>query len=246
MWYELIKSMGAILSFSTLGILISLIALEIVLSADNAMALAALVQHLENSNERDLALNCGLGLAFILRITLILTSTWVIQFWQFELLGSFYLLWLSGKYFWQRFWVRELNFDAIESNNYQSNWLWQIIPAIALTDLAFSLDSVTTAVALSSKVFLILAGGIIGVIALRFLAELFVQWLTEFTYLEDAAYLTIFFVGMRLFAKVLVPVYVIPEWLMIISIITLFSWGFSKRVFPQVATITSSYHFEKK
>jgi hypothetical protein len=37
-----------------------------------------------------------------------------------------------------------------------------------------------------------------------------------------------------------------PEWLMVIAIAILFSWGFSKRVFPQAATITSIYRFEKK
>lgn len=37
-----------------------------------------------------------------------------------------------------------------------------------------------------------------------------------------------------------------PEWLVILAIALFFAWGFSKRVFPQVATITSGYHFEKK
>jgi predicted tellurium resistance membrane protein TerC len=76
---------------------------------------------------------------------------------------------------------------------------WQIIPLIAVTDLAFSLDSVTTVIALSDQTWLILIGGMIGVIALRFLAEIFVQWLNQFTYLQDAAYLTIFWVGIRLY-----------------------------------------------
>jgi YkoY family integral membrane protein len=246
MWHKLIESISASLSPSTLGILMSLIFLEIILSADNAMALAALVQHLQNSKKQNIALNCGLGLAFILRVALILSSTWIVQFWQFELLGSLYLLWLSSKYFWQRFRIKKLTFEPAETNNEGSNWLWRIIPAIALTDLAFSLDSVTTAVALSSQAFLILTGGIIGIIALRFLANFFVRWLTEFIYLEDAAYLTIFFVGMRLLSKALIPDYIMPEWLIIIAIAIFFSWGFSKRIFPQANTITSIYGLEKK
>jgi predicted tellurium resistance membrane protein TerC len=69
----------------------------------------------------------------------------------------------------------------------------------------------------------------IGVIALRFLAEIFVQWLNQFTYLQDAAYLTIFWVGIRLLFKALLPNYVPPEWMVLSVIIVLFFWGFSKR-----------------
>jgi predicted tellurium resistance membrane protein TerC len=110
--------------------------------------------------------------------------------------------------------------------------LWQIVPLIAVTDLAFSLDSVTTAVALSSQVWLVLTGGIIGVIALRFLAGLFVQWLNTYVYHQDAAYLTILGVGTRLMCKALFPDYVPPEWAVLMFIGVLFTWGFSKRVLP--------------
>jgi predicted tellurium resistance membrane protein TerC len=41
----------------------------------------------------------------------------------------------------------------------------------------------------------------IGVITLRFLAGLFVELLAKFTYLQDAAYLTVLAVGMRLLFK---------------------------------------------
>jgi predicted tellurium resistance membrane protein TerC len=100
---------------------------------------------------------------------------------------------------------------------------------IAMTDLAFSLDSVTSAVALSDQTWLILGGGLMGVIALRFLAELFIQWLNQFTYLQDAAYLTIFWVGIRLLVKALLPNVILPEWFIIAGVILLFTWGFSKR-----------------
>jgi len=41
----------------------------------------------------------GLVVAYVLRITLILTATWVANLWQFELLGAAYLLWLVFQYF---------------------------------------------------------------------------------------------------------------------------------------------------
>ncbi|MEM1425031.1 MAG: DUF475 domain-containing protein, partial [Cyanobacteria bacterium P01_H01_bin.130] len=112
--------------------------------------------------------------------------------------------------------------------------LWQAVPTIAFTDLAFSLDSVTTAIAISDETWLVLAGGTIGVITLRFMAELFIRWLEEFTYLETAGYLTVALVGIRLTLRALgeafhVGLWVPPDWLMITFIATIFSWGFSKR-----------------
>ncbi|HEY9649959.1 MAG TPA: hypothetical protein V6C95_04800, partial [Coleofasciculaceae cyanobacterium] len=72
-------------------VLLILVALEAVLSADNAIALAAIAQGLEDGRMQRNALNLGLVVAYVLRITLILTATWVVQFWQFELLGAAYL-----------------------------------------------------------------------------------------------------------------------------------------------------------
>lgn len=225
---------GESFSPNTLGILIALVAMETSLSADNAVALAALVQHIEDPEHQCRALNWGLVGAFILRITLLFAATWVIQFWQFALAGALYLLWLGAKHFWQRFFSREIDSEESHQKKPQSNSLWQIIPLIALTDLAFSLDSVTTAVALSSKAWLVLIGGIMGVIALRFLVDLFVQWLTMFTYLQDAAYLTVVGVGIKLLCRALLPDYAPPEWMMLTLIAVLFTWGFSKRVAPEV------------
>ena len=141
-----------------------LVALEAVLSADNAIALAAIAQGLEDKKLERQALNLGLLVAYVLRMLLILTATWVTQYWQFELLGAAYLLWLVFQYFTS---------DEDKENHHHGPRfanLWQAIPMIALTDLAFSLDSVTTAIAVSKETWLVLLGGTIGVITLRFMA----------------------------------------------------------------------------
>ncbi|NJK42025.1 MAG: hypothetical protein HC934_13160 [Acaryochloridaceae cyanobacterium SU_2_1] len=199
-----------------------LIALEAVLSADNAIALAALVKGLEDPKLQGRALNIGLVAAFAMRMALILTATWVIQFWQFELMGACYLLWLAFQYFF-----REDSDDQHHGPRFQS--LWQAIPVIAITDLAFSLDSVTTAIALSDERWLVLTGGIFGIITLRFMAGFFIQWLEEYVHLQDAGYLTVVLVGLRLLLKVINDVFVPPQGLMILAIAIIFIWGFSKR-----------------
>ncbi len=221
-------------SLNSLGILLALVALETSLSADNAVALASLVQHMEDRNHQRRALNWGLVGAFVLRIALLLSATWVIQFWQFALAGALYLLWLGSKHFWNRYLATEMDSEFSDSLTEQPNSLWQVVPLIAMTDLAFSLDSVTSAVALSSEAWLVLTGCMIGVIALRFLAGLFVELLAKFTYLQDAAYLTVLAVGMRLLVKALLPDYEPPEWTVLTFIAVMFAWGFSKRAVPEV------------
>lgn len=201
-------------------VLIILVFLEAVLSADNAIALAAIAQGLEDKEVERQALNLGLVVAYILRISLILTATWVQQFWQFELLGALYLLWLVFQHF-----------TSAEGEDHQHhgprfNSLWQAIPVIAFTDLAFSLDSVTTAIAVSQEKWLVLTGATIGIITLRFMAGLFIRWLDEFVHLEDAGYVTVSLVGLRLLLRVINDALVPPEWLMIGAIASSVPVGF--------------------
>lgn len=218
----------------TLLLLPVLIALEAVLSADNAIALAAIAQGLETEKQQQQALNIGLVAAFILRMTLILTATWVLQFWQFEVAGAVYLLWLVFQHFTSP--------EDAEHHHHGPRFtaVWQAIPTIALTDLAFSLDSVTTAIALSRDVLVVLLGGTIGIITLRFMAQLFIRWLDVYEYLEDAGFITVALVGIRLLVRVVNENWVPPQWLMISLIAAIFLWGFSKKTEPAPDTTSAS------
>ncbi len=217
------------LGLDTLLLLPVLIALEAVLSADNAIALAAIAQGLESKDDQKRALNLGLIVAFVLRMLLILTANWVLKFWQFEVAGAAYLLWLVYQHF------SDSGDNDEQHHGPKFSSLWQAIPIIAFTDLAFSLDSVTTAIALSDEVAIILLGGTIGIIALRFMAGLFIRWLNEYVHLEDAGFVTVAFVGLRLLTRVINESWVPPYWAMVMLIAAIFAWGFSKRVEPDVA-----------
>jgi YkoY family integral membrane protein len=207
----------------TLLLLPVLILLELVLSADNAIALAAIAQGLSTAELQKKALNIGLVAAFGLRIALILAASWVLRYWQFEVAGALYLLWLVYQHFTP-------SDDGDDSSRPRFNSLWQAIPTIALTDLAFSLDSVTTAIALSKDVLIVLLGGTIGIVALRFMAGLFIRLLSEYVHLEDAGFVTVAFVGIRLLVRVVNPEWVPPEWVMVSLIFAVFAWGFSQKV----------------
>lgn len=220
----------------TLLLLPVLIALEAVLSADNAIALAAIAQGLASGPMQRRALNIGLVIAFVLRVVLILTATWVLHFWQFEVLGACYLLWLV----FQHFTAEEDDEHQHHGPKFQS--IWQAIPIIAFTDLAFSLDSVTTAIAISREIWLVITGGLIGVITLRFMAGLFIRWLDEYVHLEDAGFITVGFVGVRLLMRVINEDWVPPEWVMVALIAVVFTWGFSKRVDAEPEATKDGHH----
>ncbi len=214
-------------SWDTLLLLPVLVAIECVLSADNAVALAAIARGLSTPEMQQRGLNLGLVAAFVLRIGLILTASWVTQFWQVELAGAAYLLWLAIQYFWP---TGEEADASEERHHHRFGSLWEAVPMIALTDLAFSLDSVTTALAVSQETWLVITGATIGIVALRLMTGLFTGWLKEFLYLEDAGYLAVALVGLRLLLRVFDREALLPEWAMITMIGLLFLWGFSKKI----------------
>lgn len=224
-----------------------LIALEAILSADNAIALAAISRRLHNQNKQQQALNIGLGLALILRLLLIAAARWVLDFWPLQLGASLYLLWLSGK---QLLTGSPLTTDATanaaqldnadnpvsppdqQANHSAEASLRRVILTLALTDLAFSLDSVAAAVAVTDRLLIVMAGGVIGVLSLRLTAGLFTRWLEIFPKLETAGYVAVGLVGLRLLLRLVVPQLTPPEWLLLVSVAALMLWGFSVRLEP--------------
>lgn len=223
-----------------------LVALEAVLSADNAIALAAISRRLHDRRRQETALNLGLLLALVFRLALIAAAQWVLDFWPLQLAASSYLLWLCGRHLAALAAApgddassgpegpapggeASVSEGAADAAAAASATLGSVVATLAATDLAFSLDSVAAAVAVSDRLVLVMAGGVIGVIALRLTAELFIRWLEVFRHLETAGYLAVGFVGIRLLLRVLLPALEIPEWVLLTVVAALFLWGFSTR-----------------
>jgi YkoY family integral membrane protein len=211
-----------------------LVAMEAVLSADNAIALAAISRQLRDPRQQGQALNLGLGLALVFRLLLIAVARWVLDFWPLQLLASAYLLWLcisnllpSG----QAAADAEPDHAPEPGSPHHDRGLLAVVGTLALTDLAFSLDSVAAAVAVSDNLLLVMAGGVIGVVALRLTSALFIRWLSVFRHLETAGYLAVGLVGVRLLIRLAAPNLVPPEWVLLALVGMLFLWGFSSR-FP--------------
>src|SRR3954452_5371946 len=80
------------------GLIGTLVILEGLLSADNALVLAVMVKHLP-SEKRKKALFYGLLGAYIFRFIAIGIGVLLIKLWWVKVLGAGYLAWLSIKYF---------------------------------------------------------------------------------------------------------------------------------------------------
>ena len=211
-----------------LALLPVLVILELILSADNAVALAAIARASRNPEQERLALNIGIGLAMMLRVGLIALAQWVLQRAWVQLLAAAYLFWLFVNH------LRQSSQDTADqttalANPSPSRPLLQTVLLLGFTDLAFSIDSVAAAVAVSDQILLISTGAVIGIFALRFTSGLFIRWLDEFDRLERAGFLSVAFVALRLLIHVLVPQLNQPDWLTLLVVFVLFAWGFSVR-----------------
>ena len=211
-----------------LSLLPVLVLLELILSADNAVALAAIARSGNQPEQERLALNIGISLAMILRVGLIALAQWVLQNSWVQLLAAAYLLWLFISHLMDR--AAENQEETLLKGDLPiQRSLIKTVVLLGFTDLAFSIDSVAAAVAVSDQILLISAGAVIGIIALRFTSGLFIRWLDEFPRLETAGFLSVAFVALRLVIHVLFPSLNQPDWLTLIVVLLLFSWGLSIR-----------------
>ena len=206
-----------------------LISLEILLSADNAVALASLTKSLKNSTDRTKALNIGITISLIFRILLILLSSFLLKFLFIRIFAGIYLIYLffSNINFKNKKIDTSLN-DDLSITNEKFNFL-KVVALLSITDLAFSIDSITTAVAISDQYILIVIGALIGVIALRFTSEIFLRLLEYFIRLEMAGYIAILIIGIKLILNTLVKESFLPDYYFYIVIFISFVWGFSKK-----------------
>lgn len=86
---------------------------------------------------------------------------------------------------------------------------WSTVVVIELTDIAFAIDSILAAIALVGsapeghdgahpKLWVVVTGGMLGVILMRFAAVLFIRLLDRFPRFELTAYLLVTVIGLKL------------------------------------------------
>ena len=204
-----------------------LIILELLLSADNAIALASLTKSLDSPLLRSKALNIGITISLLFRIFLILLSNILLKFIIIRIFAGLYLIYL---FISNVFFISESDTQESDNDKKNNNFKFlKIVALLSLTDFAFSIDSITTAVAISDQYILIIFGAIIGVLALRFTSGIFLSLLEKFLRLETAGYIAILIVGIKLLLNTLFTETTLPDYYFYILILIAFIWGLSKR-----------------
>nr|WP_106781034.1 TerC family protein [Lysinibacillus timonensis] len=201
------------------SVLLVLIVLEGLLSADNALVLAVMAKGLPEKLQKK-ALDIGLALAFIFRIGAIFVISFLFNVWQVQAIGAAYLIFIAVKHFLKR----DHGEVEVKEKSFKTT-----VAQIALADIAFAIDSILAAVALvialpattfghiggidTAQFVLIVLGAIAGLVVIRFASQAFVKLLTERPSLESAAMLIVGWVGVKLVMHTLAhdAVHIIPH-----------------------------------
>lgn len=200
-----------------LSIVVQLIFLEGILSIDNAAVLGAMVSvlpedkpvpyprrlhFLQRFTDRVLgkqqmaALKVGLLGAYIGRGTMLVLAAWVINNPFLKVLGAAYLIKLAFDHLAEPDQPGEAEFFSRASRSTPSFWL--VVLNVELADLAFSLDNVVAAVALSNELWIVMLGVALGILMMRFAAGVFTWMIKREPILETAAYIVVFNIGAEL------------------------------------------------
>ncbi len=207
---------GFTLDLKFITIILQLIFLEGILSFDNAAVLGALVSVLPPDRpvpwptflrplgrlldpivgpQRMAALRVGLFGAYAGRALMLVLAAYVIENPWLQLLGALYLIKLAVEHLGAFHKEENSNEDIVVPK--QRRGFWSVVVATILMDMAFSLDNVVAAVALSRELYIVLLGVALGMLLMRVAAQLFAAWIEKEPILETAAYLLILNIGIE-------------------------------------------------
>ncbi len=172
----------------------SLIVLEGLLSADNALVLAIMVKHLPKEQQKK-ALFYGIIGAYLFRFIAIGLGTYLIKIWWIKAAGALYLLWMSFQFFF----MKKEEEDEVTSS---PMGFWHTVLAVETMDIAFSMDSVLAAFGVSDQVWVLYLGGILGVAMMRGVAQIFLVLIERYPELETTAYILIGIIGAKMMVSV--------------------------------------------
>ena len=185
--------------FVTIGLLVLL---EGLLSADNALVLAILVLGLPRHQQRK-ALRYGILGAFVFRILAVLLAVHLIQITWVKLIGALYLLYLSSAHFFSGGGAQARRQVKPATAWMGLSALWATVVKVELTDIVFAVDSILVAVAMSNKTWVIITGGILGIIAMRMVIGQLLVIVRRYPALVDGAFIIIAWVGIKLLIEYL-------------------------------------------
>lgn len=172
-------------------LILNIFLIECILSIDNIAVLSTLVLKLPK-REQSKALKYGVFGAFFFRGALLFIASWLVKLIWLKGIAGIYLIYLSISHFTKKVdSVEELKKPLFAS-------FWGVVLSVELVDLVFSSDNIFAAIAMSSNIYVILSGVLLGIIAMRFVAVLFVKLIQQYPLLENSAFIVIWILGVRL------------------------------------------------
>jgi tellurite resistance protein TerC len=206
------------MTLALVSIIAQLIFLEGVLSLDNAAVLGALVRPLPVDKpvpwsrrlqwlgrrlnrllgpQRTAALRVGLLGAYTGQALMLALAQYVRENPWLRFVGALYLIYLALNHFGD---LAQENAQDRSTKGHvaQTHGFWSVVLLLELTDLAFSLDNVVAAVALSDQYWIVLLGVMLAIVMIRFAAGIFSRMIDWEPALEHTAYLLILAIGIEL------------------------------------------------
>ena len=181
-------------------IVLNLVLLESLLSVDNAAVLAVMVRNLPEEQQGK-ALKYGLLGAYVFRGLCLFFAAWLVKIVWLKIVGGAYLLYLT----YSHFTAKDEDGDGFEDDKGWMTWLKTrtsplvgTIILVEIMDLAFSIDNVFAAVAMTDNLWLIMVGVMIGILAMRFVAQKFVGLMKKYPSLDTSAFIVIALLGIKL------------------------------------------------
>jgi len=180
-----------------LPVIVSLIIIEGLLSVDNALAIAAMANHLPG-RQKYLALKFGIIGAYFFRGLCLAFAAWIIENPWLKICGAAYLVYLMCDHFRGSEDSKSADISKIAQRGF-----FGTIAAIEIMDLSLSVDNVVAAVAMSPKLWVVCTGVFIGILALRFVAGACIRLIEKFPILEHTAFILVGYVGFILVYELL-------------------------------------------
>lgn len=213
--------------FITIGLLVLL---EGLLSADNALVLAVLVLGLPRPDQKK-ALRYGILGAFAFRVLATAFAAHMIRLAWVKLAGALYLLYLPYRHFFHSGSAEERRTPRPARAWPLLGVFWTTVVKVELTDIVFAIDSILVAVAMSPRLWVVITGGLLGIVAMRLLIGQLLVVVRRYPPLVDGAFVIIAWVGLKLLAEFghqagWVP-FEVPRWLSLGLIGVIFGVAFA-------------------
>ncbi len=167
--------------------------LDSLLSVDNALVLAVMVEHLP-AHQRTRALRYGILGAYLFRgaslfaVSLVIANPWI------RIVGAAYLLWLGLSHL-----VGAKHDDGANVRRVVAAGFWLTVLNVEMADLVFSLDNIVATVAFApNDILMVVFGVFVSIIAIRYIAGVFLRLLAHFPILHTTAYVIVVFLGAKL------------------------------------------------